>query len=110
MGKKIGIGIGAALYFLAVYALFSYFGITCVFLEVFGIPCPGCGMTRAAAALLRMDFLEAIRQNSMVFFMPYVLVYLFFDLKSKVHTKLLGILAILAVIQWLVKIILFFGR
>ena len=40
------------LFLLALYALF--FG--CPFYRLTGIPCPGCGMTRAFLAAARLDF------------------------------------------------------
>lgn len=100
--------IGAVLiaaYFAAAYSLLSHFGITCVFLELFGIPCPGCGMTRALRALVRLDVLQAARYNVMIFFMPYVAAYVLFDFKHKAHTVLLNVIAGIAIINWLIKLL-----
>ncbi len=35
----------------------------CVFYHTTGIPCPGCGMTRAYLAAMRLDFAEAFRMH-----------------------------------------------
>lgn len=43
----------------AFYALLQSAGITCPFLFLSGISCPGCGMTRAWLALLRLDLSSA---------------------------------------------------
>ncbi len=95
------------LYFAAAYIIMDYYGITCVFLKLLNIPCPGCGMTRALLSLLRLDFWGAIKYNVVIFFMPYIFMYIFFDFKKKIHTVLLSAVAILAIVNWIIKIILF---
>ncbi|MBQ3135263.1 MAG: DUF2752 domain-containing protein [Oscillospiraceae bacterium] len=102
--RLLGLVLIAA-YFAAAYSLLSYFGITCVFLELFGIPCPGCGMTRAFRALVRLDFLQAARYNVMIFFMPYVAAYVLFDFRHKAHTVLLKVIAGIAIINWIIKLL-----
>ncbi|MBR5307897.1 MAG: DUF2752 domain-containing protein [Clostridia bacterium] len=97
------------LYFTVVYSLMWYFDISCVFLEFFNIPCPGCGMTRATLSLLRLDFLNAVKYNAVVFFMPYIFIYVFFDLKHKIHGVLLCLIAALAVVNWIIKIYIYSG-
>ena len=42
----------------------------CPFRFLTGIPCPGCGMTRAVWALIRLDFSAAFRYHPLVFLMP----------------------------------------
>ncbi|MCQ2426666.1 MAG: DUF2752 domain-containing protein [Lachnospiraceae bacterium] len=37
------------------------FGTVCPVRILFGLPCPGCGMTRALLSLLRLDFSTAVR-------------------------------------------------
>lgn len=93
------------IYFVIAYSLLNYFNITCVFLELFKIPCPGCGMTRALVSLVRLDFYQALRHNVMVFFMPYIAAYVLFDFKHRVHIVLLNIIAVIAIINWLIKLI-----
>lgn len=88
-------------YFSLVYTLFPLLGWDCVFIEWFGIPCPGCGMSRAAAALLRLDFSAAFGYHPLVFAMPYVMVYLFFDLRPRrLHNGILLGIGIAALIHW----------
>lgn len=106
MIRKLGIFLLLAIYFLIVYTLFAYLGISCVFLELTGLPCPGCGMTRAFISILKADLAAAVRYNITVFFMPYVFAYIFFDLKGRIHNILLLLIAIIAIINWVTKIIL----
>ena len=57
---------GALVLILAGYALFvniAGFGLPCVFNKMYGIKCAGCGMSRAAAALLRFDIKTAFSYN-----------------------------------------------
>ena len=62
---------------LAVGLWFS--DISCFWLATFGVPCPGCGMTRATLAALRLDFQEAFRMHPMFWAMPLLGVHLFLD-------------------------------
>ena len=48
---------------LALLLINSHFTFLCPFNALTSLRCPGCGNTRAALALLRFDFREAIRQN-----------------------------------------------
>lgn len=57
----------------ALVALLAISRIGCPFYRIFGIPCPGCGMTRAFLACLRLDFAAAWRYHPMVFSLPYLL-------------------------------------
>lgn len=103
--RRLAVLLLMAAYFAAAYCLLDRFGITCVFLELFGVPCPGCGMTRALRALVRLDFRQAVRHNVVIFFMPYVAAYLLFDFKHKVHIVLLNVIAGIAIINWLIKLL-----
>ena len=50
----------------AVYALLMAHGMkTCPSAIIFGVSCPGCGMTRAFASALRLDFAAAFYYNPM---------------------------------------------
>jgi hypothetical protein len=67
---------------ILLYALVSYFsGGKCIILTVTGIPCLGCGMTRALLALLQFRFADAFRYHLMVWSLPFL--YLAFLLDGK---------------------------
>ncbi|QMV42022.1 DUF2752 domain-containing protein [Cohnella cholangitidis] len=69
------LGVGGALY-LTVWLPATGIGIPCVFHELTGLYCPGCGITRAALSLLRLDFTQAYRYNALVFGLaPIYLMY-----------------------------------
>ena len=95
-------------YFAIAYTAMHYLDITCVFLKIFGIPCPGCGMTRAALSLLKLDFYNAAKYNILIFFMSYVFMYIFFDFRHKVHDKIMIGIALLAIVNWVLKLIAYF--
>lgn len=99
--QKVILALLLLVYFGVVYTVFPLLGWDCVFLTFFGVPCPGCGMTRAAKALLRLDLAAAWHYHPLVFAMPYVVLYLFADFKRRRlhHTLLLGI-GIAALIHW----------
>ena len=55
-------------------------GIPCLWHAVFGFECPGCGLTRAATNLARLEFVEAFRANKLVYIViPGLLYYLIKD-------------------------------
>ena len=105
--KRIWLVFIIAVYFAIAYTLMKYFNISCVFTEFLGIPCPGCGMTRAFLSVLKMDVYSAVKYNVVIFFMPYVFAYIMFDFKHKVHNVLMSIIGIIAVVNWIIKIIIF---
>lgn len=55
------------------------FGAVCPSVLVFGLPCPGCGMSRAAVCLLTGRWQEAMQYNPMaVFWVAAILVFFYF--------------------------------
>lgn len=65
---------------LAAFYLFMYLGqYGCIFRRFFGIVCPGCYMTRAILAALRLDFAAAFRYHPMFFTLPVIAAYIWND-------------------------------
>lgn len=58
----------------------------CMFKSLFGIDCPGCGMTRAFFALIRGDFAESIVYNPALIPFLITITAVLFQLKIK-HPK-----------------------
>lgn len=65
--------------YAAVLGVFWALKLPCVFQHFLHIPCPGCGMTRAVAAVFRLDFLQAFRLHPMVWSLPVLGAYFLFD-------------------------------
>ena len=61
-GYIVLLGTAAALFGLAVWSEFPL----CPIAGSLGIPCPGCGLTRASLALLRGDWHEALHFHPLV--------------------------------------------
>src|SRR5438552_14243765 len=50
--RKVAVALAAGGAIQLLMGCFHIHGIDCPVPEVFGVPCPGCGLTRACAALL----------------------------------------------------------
>lgn len=69
----------------------------------FGVACPGCGMSRAVEAALRLDFSLAFQMHPLVFLLPVAaVIYL---IRKKIPKKLLVFLGISALLLMLVTYI-----
>lgn len=53
--------------------------LPCIYLHFLGIPCPGCGMTRAVFSALRLDFAAAFSYHWMFWSVPVLLVMFLLD-------------------------------
>lgn len=62
--------------YIAAVAAWRLLGWPCLFTCALGIPCPGCGMTRALLAALRLDLAAAFALHPMFWSVP--LLYLYF--------------------------------
>lgn len=105
--------------------LLELFGSTCFFSSVFGIPCAGCGSTRALALLLQGKLGEAIRMHPLILVSLAVLFAFLtvgilkliaekrgrklpFSLPPRVLNLILFSLVALYLIVYLVRMILYF--
>ena len=75
---------------LAYVVLANYlFGYICPSMAIMGLPCPGCGLTRATISLAQLDFKQALYFNPLIFFaLPLIALYAFIYLKNGDFGKL----------------------
>ena len=64
------------------------FGYVCPFRALTGLPCPGCGMTRAWISLLHGDLSAAFRFHPFFWAVPVLLVFLLTDGRPTGRPKL----------------------
>ena len=99
---------GARFVLLALVLLFLL-DYGCVFKNFFGIPCPGCGMTRAHLAALRLDWKEAFSFHPLwPFALPLVGLNFFLRGESSILRKCNLVFVILFVGVYLVRMVLLF--
>jgi len=59
----------------------SIFFPKCLFLELTGYQCPGCGSQRAVHSLLNLNIIQALRENALlVISIPYLILGILLDL------------------------------
>lgn len=77
MSKKLIITGLAGVVCVAYYLLLTSFniGIPCLFHEITGLLCPGCGITRMILAILHLDFKSAFQYNQVIFVLSPVIIY-----------------------------------
>ena len=83
--------------------------IHCWIKSLFGIPCPGCGMTRAYVRVLHFDFMGAFQYHAMFWAMPILLLYYLFDgkiIRNKwVNNGILILIGVGFLINWIIQLI-----
>lgn len=94
---------------LGLLILLAYLtGFGCLWQRLFSVPCPGCGMTRAWLAVLRLDFSAALSFHPMFWSVPLLFIYILWD-GEPFRNALLNILPICLIgvgflAVWLVRL------
>ena len=86
------------------------FYIPCIFHEITGYKCPGCGITHLVFALLKLNIHEAFISNPLVFiYMPFIIFYFvyldylyIYDRKDKILNKIPNYIWIILIIITLI--------
>ncbi|MDR1018052.1 MAG: DUF2752 domain-containing protein [Lachnospiraceae bacterium] len=91
-----------------------FFDTGCLFKALFGIPCPGCGLTRAGMSLFLLDFKGAWEYNPIIypviFFIALLIIYRYF-LKRKLPLWigiLGGVIIAVAIIYYIYRMKTYF--
>ena len=99
--------------YVGVIALWMALDLQCFWLGTFGVPCPGCGMTRAWLAALQLDFSAAFTWHPMFWCVPIGVVFILCDGKvfsnNKVNALILGALAVGIFSVYLARLLGFLG-
>lgn len=97
--------------FLIAVAVLYLLDIGCVFRLMTGIPCPGCGMTRAWLAALRLDFAAAFAYHPLFWMVPivFVLALAHDEVASSRVQRAIGVIlvamCVCVVAVWLVRLV-----
>ena len=96
---------------LLIILMFKYnIGIPCIFHEITGLYCPGCGATRAIASLLKLDFYQALRYNLIIIIsIPLFIVYLLYKRKDEIPNIILYLYLCTIVIFGILRNISYFS-
>lgn len=65
--------------YLLIIIVASKLGLPCIFIGTIGIPCPGCGMTRALKAALKLNFSKAFSFHWMFWALPIMYIYFLWE-------------------------------
>ncbi len=77
-------------------------GIPCIFYEVTGLYCPGCGITRLCVSLFEGDLYQAFRYNPIIFIdVPIIFILFVLDIllkDKKIIKKITNVLIIILIV------------
>lgn len=89
----------------AVFAALSLTGYGCIIKRITGVSCPGCGMSRAWLALLRLDFKKAFYYHPL-FIVPVIWLIMFIfknHINEKNYNRILYVTILLFFVVYLVR-------
>lgn len=96
------------------FILFLSQNLTCIFYDITGLYCPGCGITRMFLALSKLEFYQAFRYNSLVFcLLLFALMYIFYNFGcykkvKKLNSKATIVLIIIVILFGILRNIPYF--
>lgn len=100
---------------LFVIFFFRYnFRIPCIFHEITGLHCPGCGGTRALVSLIKLDIYQAYKYNMLIviaipFFIVQIVCRYILKLKYKIPNFVWYILIVIVIIYGVLRNIPYFS-
>ncbi|AJS60643.1 hypothetical protein UB51_21745 [Paenibacillus sp. IHBB 10380] len=94
-GVSLGVG---GLFYLKVWLPVTKIDVPCVFHELTGFYCPGCGITRVTLSLLGLDFVQAFRYNPLVFIILPLYAMYFVTKKKQMRVLSNGIMTVMLIV------------
>ena len=95
--------------YILILSVFYLLDIPCLFKQFFSIECPGCGMSRALLAVIRLDFAAAFAYHPMFWSVPVLYLYLLFNgklfNKKIIDYTVLILIALGFIINWVAKFV-----
>lgn len=83
----------------------------CLFRAVTGIPCIGCGLSRAWLAALQLDLASAFRYHPMFWSVPLLILLAFFDgklLRKELWNRILVVLLLVGlVVCYIIRLVVY---
>lgn len=74
--------------FYLIQSHFTHKFIPCIFHEVTGLYCPGCGVTRMILSLLKGDIIQAFYYNQLLFIsLPFFLILIINNFIAQIKNK-----------------------
>lgn len=105
-----GKGLIKIIFFIAVSGIILLVFYHCPFLYIFGVPCPGCGMTRALLKAVRLDIKSAFYYHPLFWVVIIVAIYMLLKLTKKIRisreaeNKLILAVCILFIIVYIIRL------
>ena len=97
----------------ALLLVWHWLRLPCLWRSITGVICPGCGMSRAWLALLRLDLAGAFSLHPMFWSVPLLVLYVLYDgqlFRNKwVNYGLLGLILGGFAVSYIVRLIVYPG-
>ena len=94
--------------YAAAYLLTSRFEMGCIWKKVIGLPCPGCGYSRALLAAAKLDFVAAWQFHPLFWLFPLLILLFIKDGRifqlEKANRILVILIALLFAIVWVIRL------
>lgn len=111
--ERLGLKLMGIAGFAALVGIWYFFSLPCLLYTLIGIPCPGCGMTRAWLAVFRLDLAGAFGYHPMFWCVPILLGLFVFDGQllpgKQANNLLVGCLAAGILLTYLARLFGFLG-
>ncbi len=94
--------------YILILVMVALLDIKCIFISTIGLPCPGCGMTRAIKAALSFDFIKAFSYHLMFWAVPIMYIYFLWEgrlFENKKIDKVIWIVIITGfILNWILRL------